>query len=95
MTNPGSLPNEDALSLKEVRAGCPELDAITDHVRDFAEMMRDLRGDQLPQWMARVEHDPLPALAPWSTAYAGSRTLSSPDCSAPGAPARSRDRTRE
>jgi transposase len=62
MTNPGNLPDEDTLPLNEIRAGCPELDAITDHVRDFAEMMRDLRGDQLPQWMERVEHDPLPAL---------------------------------
>ena len=61
-TNPGNLPDEDTLSLKEIRAGCPELDAVTDHVRDFAEMMRDLRGDLLPQWMERVERDPLPAL---------------------------------
>jgi transposase len=36
--------------------------AVTDHVRDFAEMMRDLGGDQLPQWMERVGKDPLPAL---------------------------------
>ncbi|QNA77587.1 ISL3 family transposase [Streptomyces sp. So13.3] len=62
MTNPGNLTDEDALTLKEIRAGCPELDAVTDHVRDFAEMMRDLRGDQLPDWMERVEQDPLPAL---------------------------------
>lgn len=62
MTNPGNLPDADALSLKEIRVGCPERDAVTDHVRDFAEMMRDLRGDQLPQWMERVEQDPLPAL---------------------------------
>ncbi|MET8414809.1 ISL3 family transposase [Streptomyces sp. NPDC005134] len=61
-TNPSNLPDEDTLSLKEIRVGCPELDAVTDHVRDFAEMMRDLRGDQLPQWMERVEQDPLPAL---------------------------------
>ncbi|MFJ1752894.1 transposase [Kitasatospora sp. NPDC088134] len=62
MTNPGNLTDEDTLTLKEIRAGCPELDAVTDHVRDFAEMMRDLRGEQLPDWMERVEQDPLPAL---------------------------------
>ncbi|MFJ9483976.1 ISL3 family transposase [Streptomyces mirabilis] len=62
MTNPGNLTAEDAVALKEIRAVCPELDAVSDHVRDFAEMMRDLRGDQLPQWMERVEKDPLPAL---------------------------------
>ncbi|MET8208378.1 ISL3 family transposase [Streptomyces sp. NPDC005373] len=62
MTNPGNLPDEDTLALKEVRTGCPELDAVTRHVRDFAEMMHDRSGDQLPAWMERVEHDGLPAL---------------------------------
>lgn len=62
MTNPGNLPDEDALALKEIRAGCPELDAVTQHVRDFATMMRDLTGSELPAWMERVEHDNLPAL---------------------------------
>lgn len=62
MTNPGHLTDEDSLVLKEIRAVCPELDAVTDHVRDFAEMMRDLRGDRLPEWMERVEQDTLPAL---------------------------------
>ncbi|MEN1882461.1 hypothetical protein [Streptomyces mirabilis] len=32
MTNPDNLPDGDTLSLKEIRAGCPELDAVTDHV---------------------------------------------------------------
>jgi uncharacterized protein YPO0396 len=74
MTNPGNLTDEDRLALKEIRAGSPEIDAVTDHVREFAEMMRDLRGDQLPEWMARVEQDPCPHCIPWSTAYAGTRT---------------------
>ncbi|WUO09284.1 transposase [Streptomyces sp. NBC_00289] len=62
MTNPGNLPDEDALALKEIRAVCPELDAVTQHVRDFATMLRDLTGNELPAWMERVEHDDLPAL---------------------------------
>ncbi|MGW6799406.1 ISL3 family transposase [Streptomyces sp. NPDC055039] len=62
MTNPGNLLDEDALALKEIRAGCPELDAVTQHVRDFAAMMRDLAGSELSAWMERVEHDDLPAL---------------------------------
>jgi hypothetical protein len=33
MTNPGNLPDEDALTLKKIRAGCPELDAVTGHIR--------------------------------------------------------------
>ncbi|MFC4517245.1 transposase [Streptomyces ehimensis] len=54
------LTADDAAGLKEVRAGCPELDAVTRHVRDFAAMMRDLRGDQLPVWMEGVLADDLP-----------------------------------
>ncbi|WP_102922622.1 hypothetical protein [Streptomyces noursei] len=50
MTNPGNLLDEDALALKEICAGRPELDAVTQHVRDFATMMRDLTGSELPAW---------------------------------------------
>jgi transposase len=62
MTDPGHLTAEDAANLKEIRSACPELDAVTRHVRDFAAMMRDLRGEQLPDWMDRVLADNLPAL---------------------------------
>lgn len=34
----------------------------TCNVRDFAAMMRDLQGDQLPEWKERVLADGLPAL---------------------------------
>ncbi|WP_328929965.1 hypothetical protein OG429_38945 [Streptomyces sp. NBC_00190] len=43
-------------------AACPELDAAARHVRDFADMMRDLRGELLPSWKERVLADDLPAL---------------------------------
>lgn len=62
MTSPDHLTSDDAAELKEVRAGCPHLDAATRHVRDFANIMRDLKGDRLPAWMDRVENDDLPAL---------------------------------
>ncbi len=62
MTDPGNLTADDAAHLKEIRTSCPELDAVTHHVRDFAAMMRDLRGDQLPAWMERVLAGDLPAL---------------------------------
>ncbi|MGW3108454.1 ISL3 family transposase [Streptomyces sp. NPDC001100] len=62
MTDPGNLTAHDAADLKEIRTNCPELDAVTHHVRDFAAMMRDLLGDQLPAWMERVLADDLPAL---------------------------------
>ncbi|MGW2081570.1 transposase [Streptomyces sp. NPDC001939] len=62
MTNPGHLADADAAEVKEIRAACPHLDAVARHVRDFADMMRDLHGDQLPAWMDRVTQDELPAL---------------------------------
>jgi transposase len=62
MTDPGNLTADDAADLKEIRTSCPELDAVTHHVRDFATMMCELQGDQLPTWMERVLADDLPAL---------------------------------
>jgi hypothetical protein len=62
MTNPGNLAEADAAELKEIRAACPHLDATARHVRDFADMVRDLRGEELPAWMDRVLADDLPAL---------------------------------
>jgi hypothetical protein len=48
MTNPRHLAVTDAVELKEIRAACPRLDATARNVRDFADMMRDLRDDDLP-----------------------------------------------
>ncbi|WP_460060667.1 ISL3 family transposase [Streptomyces sp. YKOK-I1] len=62
MTNPQHLAAADAAELKEIRTACPHLDAAARHVHDFAEMLHDLRGDQLPDWMERVLADDLPAL---------------------------------
>jgi hypothetical protein len=62
MTAPGNLNTEDTARLTEILARCPELAATAGHVRDFAAMMRDLRGDQLDDWMHRVQADDLPAL---------------------------------
>ncbi|WP_051745716.1 transposase [Streptomyces yerevanensis] len=62
MANPGHLAETDAAELKEIRAACPHLDATARHVRDFADMTRDLRGEELPAWMDRVLADDLPAL---------------------------------
>lgn len=62
MTHPGRLTEADAAELKEIRTACPHLDAAAQHVREFARMMRDLRGGELPAWMDRVLADDLPAL---------------------------------
>ncbi|WP_241003047.1 ISL3 family transposase [Streptomyces sp. CB01881] len=62
MTDPARLRADDAQELKEIRAACPHLDAAARHVRDFAGMLQDRRGDLLPDWMNRVIADDLPAL---------------------------------
>ncbi|WP_236047729.1 transposase [Streptacidiphilus fuscans] len=62
MSNPKHLAETDATELKEIRTACPHLDITERHVRDFAAMMRDLRGEELPSWMERVMADDLPAL---------------------------------
>ncbi|WP_442788738.1 ISL3 family transposase [Dactylosporangium sp. NBC_01737] len=62
MTNPANLTAGDQVRLKAVIARCPELEATRRHVAEFAFMMRELRGDQLPNWMAAVAADELPAL---------------------------------
>ncbi|WP_326635296.1 transposase [Streptosporangium sp. NBC_01755] len=62
VSHPDHLRLDDALDLKQVREACPELDATLRHVRTFAVMMRDLRGDRLPGWIDGVHHDDLPHL---------------------------------
>ncbi|WP_433709690.1 ISL3 family transposase [Nocardia sp. CA-084685] len=62
MRDPDTLAGDDAHQLAGILAGCPELEATRHHVGAFAVMMRDLRGNRLPEWMAQVRADNLPAL---------------------------------
>ncbi|MEU2113936.1 transposase [Streptomyces sp. NPDC019507] len=62
MTHPDTLPECKRLKLKSVLAGCPELDALTRHVRAFGKMLTQLQGDQLPQCIKAVRADDLPSL---------------------------------
>ncbi|WP_237535879.1 transposase [Streptomyces sp. SID3343] len=41
---------------------CPELDALTGHVRAFARMLTQLRGEQLAEWIRAVRSDDPPHL---------------------------------
>ncbi|WP_329181078.1 transposase [Streptomyces decoyicus] len=62
LTRPDALPENDRLKLKSVLAHCPELDALTRHVRDFAQILTQLQGDRLLQWITAVRTDDLPGL---------------------------------
>ncbi|MET8677281.1 transposase [Streptomyces sp. NPDC004647] len=60
--SPGSLSETEQLHLKSVRANCPELDALTRHVRSFAAMLAERQGERLPDWLDAVRQDDLPSL---------------------------------
>lgn len=62
MGNPDNLTDQDHQRLNTILARCPELQATRRHVGAFAHMIRDLRGDLLPEWIDRVHADNLPTL---------------------------------
>ncbi|MEU7260438.1 transposase [Streptomyces rimosus] len=59
MADPGRLREETASDLRQIRTTCPEL-AATGHVRGFAAIMRERRGDRLPEWISSAAAGPLP-----------------------------------
>ena len=63
LSRPGSLDDGDQARLAAVRAGCPHLDALAGHIRDFAGMMTRRQGLlALDDWLTRVEADDQPEL---------------------------------
>ncbi|MEV6335476.1 transposase [Nocardia vinacea] len=67
MRDPDTLPMDETQYLARILASCPELDATRRHVGAFAVIMRDLRGDRLPEWITKVRADDLPALHSFAT----------------------------
>ncbi|MFF2412308.1 transposase [Streptomyces sp. NPDC058092] len=62
LRRPETLSETEHLHLKNVRANCPEIDALTGHVRSFATMLTERQGERLPDWLAAVRQDDLPSL---------------------------------
>ncbi|MFF6815270.1 ISL3 family transposase [Streptomyces sp. NPDC012403] len=62
LSRPETLTEVEQLRLKAVLANCPELDALTGHVRSFAQMLTERQGERLPQWLDAVRQDDLPNL---------------------------------
>uniref|UniRef100_A0AAU2VUC7 ISL3 family transposase n=1 Tax=Streptomyces sp. NBC_00008 TaxID=2903610 RepID=A0AAU2VUC7_9ACTN len=62
LRRPEALTESEQLQLKVVRTHCPELDALTRHVRSFASMLVERQGERLPEWLAAVRQDDLPSL---------------------------------
>ena len=67
MTRPGDLTSSDQACLQVILDGCPELAAVTAHVRAFARLMTERRGRDLEQWMTKVTTDGDPALRSFVT----------------------------
>jgi transposase len=63
MTHPDRLRPEHAQHLSQIRETDTELDRLTTHVRGFATMMTELRGEDLGQWIVAVEQDTLTPMA--------------------------------
>lgn len=71
MTRPERLRPDEAVGLKEVRAACPELDAAIEHVRAFAGLMHEHRGQDLHEWIEQVRQHDLPALRQFAEQCSG------------------------
>ncbi|MFI9836167.1 transposase, partial [Nonomuraea sp. NPDC051941] len=59
---PDKLDADEQVRLKEVRAACPDLDALRGHVEEFAKILTRRQGDRLNGWIASVRSDDLPHL---------------------------------
>lgn len=62
MSDPEALSVDNRARLEAVLARCPELESATGHVRGFADMLINLRGDRLRDWLGRIYIDTLPGL---------------------------------
>ncbi|MEE4423542.1 ISL3 family transposase [Streptomyces bugieae] len=62
LSRPESLTEIEQLRLKAVLPNCAELDALTGHVRPFAHMLTERRGERLLEWPDAVRQDDLPSL---------------------------------
>jgi transposase len=62
MSDPDHLASGSTVTLKEILARCPELEAARRHVGTFANMIQNLEGDRLPAWIEQVQADDLPEI---------------------------------
>ncbi|MFJ9576224.1 transposase [Streptomyces sp. NPDC101191] len=62
LSRPETLTEIEHLRLKAVLTNCPELDALTGHVRSFAHMLAERQGERLPQWLDAVRQEDLLSL---------------------------------
>ena len=62
LTHPDRLGEDDALIVKNATAGCAHLERLQQHIRSFAKIMAQRRGQELAAPLEAVEADDLPEL---------------------------------
>ncbi|MGW3615202.1 ISL3 family transposase [Micromonospora sp. NPDC005163] len=62
LRHPDTLHPEDHTGLATIRAACPHLNALADHVNAFAEILTRRRGHRLNAWITAVTADDQPDL---------------------------------
>ncbi len=60
--HPDNVNDSNKIRLKTILSRCPELDALASLVTDFAKILCNRLGEQLPEWLAAAEAAPLPEL---------------------------------
>ena len=66
LRDPATLNDEEQVKLNQVRARCPHLDALADHVTEFAKILTGRHGDRLDAWIA-ADADDQPELHSFTT----------------------------
>jgi Transposase len=67
LRDPATLGEDEQARLKDVRARCPHLDALADHVTEFAKILTGRHGERLDAWIAAAEADDQPGLHSFTT----------------------------
>jgi transposase len=67
LRDPATLDDGEQARLKHLRARCPHLDALADHVTEFAKILTGRHGERLDAWIAAVEADDQPNLHSFTT----------------------------
>ncbi|WP_313896658.1 ISL3 family transposase [Streptomyces sp. GC420] len=60
--HPDTLDDDEKRQREAILARCPELQALSGHVRAFARMLTDLSAHELPDWLTAVRRDDFPDL---------------------------------
>jgi transposase len=67
LRHPDSLDPDEQIKLKQARTDCPHLDALTQHVNAFAQILVGRHGERLDKWISTVEADDQPNLHSFTT----------------------------